>query len=129
MIVQDISAGDPAPSETSGAGFYPASPFQMNNPALLAMYDQGLNTDISGIYDDDISDGEGDGGIWGKVLNTGLEGFRVREARKAMRNRPLSPDEASIFTRRNNQRSLSPMGSSVAFVALGAVALVFLLRR
>lgn len=121
-MITDISDG---PGGLEGSlTFGPVLP--MNNPAMLAMYDQQLNSDISGIYDDDISDGDG---IWGKVLSTGLEGFRVREGRKAMRNRPLSPDEASIFTRARNERSLSPMGSSVAFVALGAVALVLILRR
>lgn len=105
----------------------PAMVQAMNNPAMAAVYDGELHTDISGIYEDEeVSDGPG---IWDRVLSTGLEGFRVREARKAMRNRPLSPDEASVFTRANNANSLSSMGTSAALLGIAAVVVLVLWKR
>lgn len=121
-LLLDIGAG---PEEGGATITDPITPgVYMNNPAYLQAFNRSF--DISGIYQEDV----GEPPNWlNSVLSTGLEGFRVREARRAMKNRPLTPDEASIFTRGQNLNSLSPNGSSMALIAVAAIVAVIFLRR
>lgn len=83
--------------------------------------------DIGGFVVDrrDIGDPPG---WFDSLMHTGLEAYRVREGRRAMANRPLTPDEASLFTRSRNTQSLAA-GGTTAMVIGGAIILLLMLRK
>lgn len=114
---------------------YHSQPSAQSSPVVYSQqFDRRPMDDyyVNGIIDMDVgvADATAPPSWLQTIANTGLEFFRVREGRKAMRDRHLTPDEASLFTRPYNKASLSPFGSTGALVGIGAVVVaLFLLKK